>query len=81
MPRKQSNSTTTARTTTTTRKKTSTSASTRTKKMTLVNPSEIDNMIREKAYQLYEKRGGSHGADFEDWLRAEQEVKKELSHA
>jgi len=81
MPRKQSSTTTTAQKATSTRKKTTTSASTKTKKMTLVNPSEIDNLIREKAYLLYEKRGGSHGADFEDWLRAEQEIKKELSHA
>jgi hypothetical protein len=80
MPRKQTNSTTTAKKTTTTRKKTTTSARPKSKKMTLVNPTDIDSKIREKAYELYEKRGGWHGGDFEDWLKAEQEVKKELSH-
>ena len=82
MPRKQTtNSTTAKKTSTTTRKKTTTSASTRSKKMTLVNPVEMDSKIREKAYELYEKRGGWHGADIDDWVEAEKEVKKELSHA
>jgi hypothetical protein len=81
MPRKQTTNSTTAKKTTTTRKKTTASARTRSKKMTLVNPIEINSKIREKAYELYEKRGGWHGADLEDWVRAEKEVKKELSHA
>lgn len=69
---------------TTTRKKTTTTArntsnTTRAKKMTLGNPGQLDSKIREKAYEIYEQRGGWHGADMEDWLRAEQEVKKELA--
>jgi len=35
-------------------------------------PSEED--IRLRAYHRYLERGGGHGADFEDWLRAEQEL-------
>ena len=27
-----------------------------------------------RAYQLFEQRGGEHGHDLEDWLRAEAEV-------
>ena len=31
--------------------------------------------IRYRAYELYLERGGEHGLDFEDWLKAEQELK------
>ena len=31
-------------------------------------------MIRERAYELYESRGREHGQDEQDWLRAEQEI-------
>jgi hypothetical protein len=34
--------------------------------------------VRMKAYEIYEKRGYAHGNDLEDWLNAEQIVKKEL---
>jgi hypothetical protein len=34
--------------------------------------------VRMKAYELYEKRGYSHGQDLDDWLEAERKVKKEL---
>lgn len=30
--------------------------------------------IRERAYELYESRGGEPGQDEQDWLRAEQEI-------
>jgi hypothetical protein len=30
--------------------------------------------IAERAYQLFQQRGGSHGSDMEDWLTAEREV-------
>src|SRR5215207_7865755 len=32
--------------------------------------------IRMRAYQRYLERGGSHGQDFEDWLEAERELKR-----
>ena len=38
------------------------------------DPSEEE--IRERAYQMYLERGGSHGLDFDDWVRAEQELKQ-----
>ena len=38
-----------------------------------VGPS--DEEIRARAYQRYLERGGNHGADFEDWLAAERELK------
>jgi len=37
-------------------------------------PSEED--IRKAAYHRYLDRGAGHGGDFEDWLRAEQELRK-----
>src|SRR5205823_14535112 len=34
-----------------------------------------EDEIRFRAYELYVERGGEHGLDFEDWMRAEQELK------
>jgi len=31
-------------------------------------------MIRERAYELYESRGREPGQDEQDWLRAEREI-------
>ncbi len=31
-------------------------------------------LIQERAYQIYQSRGGLDGLDEEDWLKAEQEV-------
>lgn len=35
---------------------------------------DLQDAIRERAYEIYEGRGGQHGADLEDWVRAEREV-------
>lgn len=35
---------------------------------------ETDGLIAERAYEIYQSRGGDHGADQDDWFRAEQEV-------
>ena len=32
--------------------------------------------VAQVAYQLFEQRGGTHGFDREDWLRAEQIVRQ-----
>ncbi|MBN1869204.1 MAG: DUF2934 domain-containing protein [Candidatus Omnitrophica bacterium] len=37
---------------------------------------EIENMIRERAYKLFEQRGYIHGFDLDDWLKAEKIVTK-----
>jgi DUF2934 family protein len=34
-----------------------------------------DEEIRARAYQMYLERGGEHGMDFDDWMRAERELK------
>jgi hypothetical protein len=33
-----------------------------------------EDIIRARAFQLYEQRGCDHGHDFDDWLQAEAEV-------
>jgi hypothetical protein len=35
----------------------------------------LQRHIAERAYQLFEMRGHSHGSDVEDWLRAERDVR------
>ena len=37
---------------------------------------ESEETVRDRAYQLYEQRGGEPGHDWDDWLRAERELKK-----
>jgi uncharacterized Fe-S cluster-containing MiaB family protein len=34
----------------------------------------LHDVIRERAYQIFESRGCYHGRDFDDWMRAESEV-------
>jgi DUF2934 family protein len=36
-------------------------------------PSEAD--VRMRAYQRYLARGSDHGGDFDDWLKAEEELR------
>ncbi len=35
---------------------------------------DMQEAIRFRAYELFLQRGGQHGADFEDWIRAENEI-------
>jgi hypothetical protein len=35
---------------------------------------ELVEAVRLRAYQIYEQRGREHGLDFEDWIRAEEEI-------
>ena len=35
---------------------------------------ETNASIAQRAYEIYESRGGGHGSDQDDWFRAEQEV-------
>jgi hypothetical protein len=36
---------------------------------------DMQEKIRQKAYELFEKRGYGHGNDLADWLEAEKMVK------
>ena len=35
----------------------------------------VEESVKQRAYELYLKRGGEHGNDQEDWFRAEKEVR------
>jgi hypothetical protein len=32
--------------------------------------------VARRAYEIYQERGGSHGADLDDWLEAERQLKR-----
>ena len=40
---------------------------------------EVRERIAKKAYELYEKRGRQAQGDREDWLKAEELVRKEMN--
>ena len=42
--------------------------------------SDVDSLIRIRAYELYLARGGHPGEEIDDWLQAEHEV-REHAHA
>jgi hypothetical protein len=35
---------------------------------------EAQEKIAQRAYEIYQDRGGQHGRDLDDWLQAEQEL-------
>jgi hypothetical protein len=39
----------------------------------------LPHVIRERAYQLFEARGGEPGLELDDWLQAEREIKHHFS--
>ena len=41
----------------------------------------MQEKIRFRAYQIYLDRGGEHGRDVEDWLKAERELLKKHKKA
>ncbi|MBN1405858.1 MAG: DUF2934 domain-containing protein [Candidatus Omnitrophica bacterium] len=44
-----------------------------------ISINELLSKIQKRAYEIYIKKGYKHGNDLDDWLKAEKEVKKELS--
>ena len=47
----------------------------RTKRLSVIPKNHVDEeLIRKRAYELYEERGMEDGHDVEDWLRAEEEL-------
>lgn len=42
------------------------------------NSEQITEMVRKKAYELYEKRGKKPGRDMDNWLEAERIVKQKI---
>lgn len=55
-----------------------TNSSKRVKNKISMDEETLNEMIRKKAYELHEQRGGEHGRDFEDWIEAERIVKAEM---
>ena len=51
------------------------------KQLATVADSKIEAAIRQRAYELFEARGGEQGHDLEDWLRAEEEIRTRKSEA
>ena len=48
---------------------------TRTPRSRQANAAEpLEETIRRRAYELHLERGGAHGGDLDDWLRAEREI-------
>jgi hypothetical protein len=41
-----------------------------------LNQAESNAIVAIKAYELFERRGGQHGFDQEDWFQAEQLVRQ-----
>jgi hypothetical protein len=37
-------------------------------------PFNAADAIARRAYEIYQRRGGNHGADLDDWLEAEREL-------
>ena len=35
--------------------------------------------VARRAYEIYLSRGGGHGADFDDWLEAERQLKQPIA--
>ena len=40
-----------------------------------------DDAIARRAYEIYQERGGGDGADVDDWLQAEREIRSRRSDA
>jgi hypothetical protein len=45
------------------------------------NTTDLTGVIAQRAYELYQLRGGHPGREFEDWLEAEREVLSTLAPA
>ena len=45
---------------------------------TSIPQDQLTDMIRKKAYELYEKRGKKSGQDMNNWLEAERLIKQKI---
>ena len=50
----------------------------RTANKTSIPQDQLTDMIRKKAYELYEKKGKKSGCDMNNWLEAERIVKQKI---
>jgi hypothetical protein len=40
-----------------------------------MNQTSIENSIRQRAFDIFVKRGEAHGNDQDDWFQAEKEIR------
>jgi hypothetical protein len=45
-------------------------------KAPLVEALSIEERVRQRAYELYVERGNESGSELDDWLQAEEEVRR-----
>jgi Protein of unknown function (DUF2934) len=45
------------------------------------NGSVSEDQVAKRAYEIFESRGGRHGADLDDWLEAERQLKQSMVSA
>jgi len=45
---------------------------------TSIPQDQLTDMIRKKAYELYEKKGKKQGRDMDNWLEAEKMIKHKI---
>lgn len=38
----------------------------------------LGELVRKRAYELYQRRKGNAGNDWQDWFEAEKQIKQEL---
>lgn len=50
-------------------------------KPVVAEPANVEEEIRKRAYELFEARGREEGHEFEDWLRAEEEIRGRKTNA
>jgi hypothetical protein len=43
-------------------------------------PSDLTSQIAKRAYELYEQQGRREGHAAQNWVQAEQEIRKDESH-
>lgn len=40
------------------------------------DPLNEPDAVARRAYEIYQRRGGNHGADLDDWLEAERQLRR-----
>jgi hypothetical protein len=48
---------------------------------TTQSPVDLQELVRARAYELYEQRGREDGHDLEDWVQAESEIARTKAKA
>jgi hypothetical protein len=48
-------------------------------KITGAQPQNLEEQIRQRAYELYDARGQEDGHELDDWLRSEEEITQRKS--